>query len=244
MPSRTRRHVTRLTAIAASAAGAFVLLAGPAAAHVRVIADVIPGQPATLQFRVPSELADATTVRIAVVVPPEVEVTEVPLKEGWTAETIPGPADQGARLVWTAEPGHEIQPAESATFPVLVGPVPDQRSLTFNTEQTYSNGTVAAWNQPQTGGEEPPFPAPVLIINPEAAPPTGNAGHPPATGTAHPGAGSTAPSIANVAGDSTGAGQTGLSAGLLGGIGLGVVLVGVVTAILLRRRRSRMAARS
>lgn len=172
MSRRTRRHTlaSPLITIAAGAAGAVLLAAGSAAAHVRVIGEVIPGKPASLQFRVPSELADATTVRIAVAVPPGLKVTAVPALDGWKERTVAGSGGRGTRLVWTAEQGHEIKPAESRIFKVRVGPVPDLYSLTFDTEQTYSDGTIAAWNQKQTGSKEPEFPAPVLVVNPDASP--------------------------------------------------------------------------
>ncbi|WP_329213147.1 YcnI family protein [Streptomyces sp. NBC_01485] len=229
--------------VAASAAGAVLLSAGPGAAHIRVIGDVIPGKPATLQFRVPSELADATTVRIAVAVPPEIAVTAVPTPDGWTEQTIAGSTGQGLRLVWTAEAGHEIRPADSRIFKVKVGPIPDQYSVTFNTEQTYSNGTIATWNEKQTGSKEPEFPAPVLVIDPDAGPPPGSAGDSPQPATTEspaPDAGPTpAPSVAAAPADSAAAGQTGPSAGLLTVIGAGMVAVATIAAAAVRQRRRR-----
>lgn len=168
MSRRTRRHTAPLVIAAASAAGALLLCAPPASAHVRVIGDVIPGQPATLNFRVPSELKEATTVRLTVDVPATLTVTGVPSIDGWTAQRTREPGGKGTRLVWTAKPGHEIKPGASRTFPVRVGAIPDQRSVEFDTDQTYSNGTIASWNQEQTGAEEPEFPVPELVIDPAA----------------------------------------------------------------------------
>ena len=222
MSRRIRRHITpfvtpfvTLFVTAAGAAGAVLLLAGPAAAHVRVIGDVIPGQPATLQFRVPSELADATTVRIVVAVPPELSVTSVPAVDGWTEKTVTGSAGKSSQVAWTAEAGHEIEPAASRTFKVKVGPVPDRYSLAFDTEQTYSNGTVAVWNQKQTGDKEPDRPAPVLVINPEAAPP------------------SVAAKPAGTAADE----DEGSSIGLPSAIGVGIASIGAGAAVWAARRR-------
>lgn len=167
MSRRTRRHNAPLV-IAVGAAGALLLCAPPASAHVRVIGDVIPGHSATLKFRVPSELLDATTVRLAVDVPAGLSVPAVPSLDGWKTQRGPGPGGHGIRLLWTARLGHAIEPGVSQIFPVRVGPLPNTRSLMFNTEQTYSNGTVSAWNQPKTGAKEPEFPAPVLLVNPAA----------------------------------------------------------------------------
>lgn len=176
MTRTTRRHPVPLAAAVVGALGALLLAASPASAHVRVIGDVIPGQPATLQFRVPSELKDATTVRLAVEVPPELAVTALPPVSGWTSTRAPGPGGKGTQLVWTASPGHEIKPAATMVFPVKVGPVPRLRSVQFDTDQTYSNGVVAAWNQQKTGAEEPEFPVPELVIDPEAPPAPGTQG--------------------------------------------------------------------
>ncbi|MFF6999002.1 DUF1775 domain-containing protein [Streptomyces sp. NPDC008313] len=219
-----------------------MLLASPAAAHVRIIGDVIPGEPATLGFRVPSELADAGTVRVVVEVPSEISVTSVPEIDGWTEKTVPGAAGKNAQVSWTAEAGHEIKPAASRTFKVRVGPVPDQRSLTFDTEQTYSNGTIATWNQEQKGDEEPESPAPVLVIDPEAGPAADES-----SGTPKPaaGEGTTTPSVAaKPAGTAAGEDEKSSTALPLA-IGAGIAATGAAAAVwAARRRRSEGAAGS
>ncbi|MFF6995877.1 DUF1775 domain-containing protein [Streptomyces sp. NPDC008313] len=233
MSRRTRRHIAPFVT-AAGTAGAVLLLAGPAAAHVRVIGDVIPGKPATLQFRVPSELADATTVRVVVAVPSDISVTSVPALDGWTEKTVTGSAGKSSQVAWTAEPGHEIEPAASQTFTVKVGPVPDRYSLTFDTEQTYSNGTIAAWNQEQTGKKEPEFPAPVLVINPEASPAPGEAADSPKSGT---GESAAPPSVAAKPADTAADEDEGSSMGLPLAIGAGIAAIGAAAAVWAARRR-------
>ncbi|WP_217167778.1 DUF1775 domain-containing protein [Streptomyces sp. AC512_CC834] len=236
MSRRTRRHITPLITVA-GAAGAVLLSATAATAHVRVIGEVIPGKPATLQFRVPSELAEATTVRVTVDVPKDLMITSVPALDGWNQETLPGTGDKGTQLVWTAEAGHEIKPAQSETFQANVGPIPDRYSLTFNTEQTYSNGTSVAWNEKQTGAEEPEFPAPVLVVDPEASPPPGSA-----DGAAQPGASESvpAPSVdaASPAQAASEESDSGSSAGLVAVIGAGVAVAAALATAVLRRRRA------
>ncbi|MFI6951322.1 DUF1775 domain-containing protein [Streptomyces sp. NPDC050422] len=234
MLRRTRRHISPLATVAAGAAGAVLLAAGTAAAHVRVIGDVIPGRPATLQFRVPSEMADATTVRIAVAVPPDLTVTSVPVLDGWTEKTVAGPAGQGAHVVWTAESGHAIKPAASRTFTVKVGPVPDRYSLSFDTEQTYSNGTSVAWNEEQTGSEEVEFPTPVLVINPSASSSPAVAGDSPRpTGPTAP-----EPSVAAKPAASAETQETKSSLSLWATIGAGLVVAAILGAGFQRRRNN------
>ncbi|MEF9915575.1 DUF1775 domain-containing protein [Streptomyces sp. P5-A9] len=240
MPRRTRRHISPLIAVAVSAAGAVLLPAGSAVAHIRVIGDVIPGKPATLQFRVPSELADATTVRIAVAVPPELAVTAVPALDGWTEKTVAGPPGKGTQVVWTAESGHAIEPAASQTFTVKVGPVPDQYSLGFDTEQTYSNGTTAAWNQKQTGTEEPEFPKPVLVINPDASPPPAAAGKSPNPTEQQT---APAPSVTAKPTATADAQETESSVSLWAVMGAGAT-VAAILAVGFQRRRKNAASRS
>ncbi|WP_439663546.1 DUF1775 domain-containing protein [Lentzea sp. HUAS TT2] len=161
MSHSTRACLARVLTATAVVAGAVFAMAQPAMAHVRVIAEATPGQPATLQFRVPSELADATTVRVAVAIPPALSVVSVPPVDGWTEKTVSGAPGQVTTLVWTAQPGRGIKPDDHVSFTVGVGPLPDQRSVSFDTEQTYSNGMIATWNQDQDGDKEPPYPAPV-----------------------------------------------------------------------------------
>lgn len=241
MPCRIRRHIASLVTVAAGAAGAVLLSSGLAAAHVSVTGDVIPGNPATLEFRVPSELADASTIRVAVIVPPELEVTDVPAVEGWTGKKVAGPADEGTQLLWTAQPGYDIPPKESGTFTVKVGPVPDRYSLDFPSEQTYSNGTIAAWNQPTTGNEDPEFPLPVLTVNPEADPPARPANDASPSTAADGEEPSPAPSVAATPTPSVVAEESGSSLGIVVGIGAAAAVGGAGGAVLLQRRRSRRA---
>lgn len=155
-----------LAATAVISAGAVMLLSGPAAAHVRVLSEgAEAGKPATLQFRVPSEMEVSTTVRIDIALPEGVTADSVPAVKGWTVSRT-----DGSHIVWTAQAGNEIKPAETRTFTVRADPLPKKGVLRFDTAQTYSDGSVVNWNQPSTGGEEPDFPAPELVLDPAAVP--------------------------------------------------------------------------
>ncbi len=153
-----------------TAAAALFLLAGPASAHVRVFSDgAKEGSPATLRFRVPSEKADATTVRVDVTLPKGVTPTDVPPAFGWTGKEMPSPEDGATQVMWTATAGHELKPDEHRYFDVRVGPLPKEASIAFDVAQTYSDGSVVNWNERQTGAEEPDFPTPVLVLDAAAA---------------------------------------------------------------------------
>lgn len=167
---RSRRRTHRAAAVLATAAGALFLVAGPASAHVRVFADgAKEGSPATLRFRVPSEEADATTVRVDVTLPKGVTSTGIPPASGWTRKEIPSPSGGTTQVMWTATAGHEIKPDEHRYFDVQVGPLPKKASIAFDVAQTYSDGSIVNWNERQTGTKMPDFPAPVLVLDAAAA---------------------------------------------------------------------------
>lgn len=207
--------------------GALILLAAPASAHVRVFApQARPGHPAALEFRVPSEKAGATTVRVDVTLPPGVTVTHLQPVTGWTAAVRPGVGGV-PHLIWTARPGAAIRPDEHRYFRVRVGPLPDVPVLTFNTAQTYSDGSVVEWNEPQTGATPRPFPSPVLTLDPRAA----------ADGTApSPTAPVTAPAVGT--GRTGGGGSVGPA---LLGTGAFAIAAGVSCVLTGVRRRRRSA---
>ncbi|MGW6954099.1 DUF1775 domain-containing protein [Streptomyces chartreusis] len=160
----------RAASVLGTAAGALFLLAGPASAHVRVFADgAKEGSPATLRFRVPSEKADATTVRVAVTLPKGIRSTGAPPASGWTGKETPSPEGGTIQVMWTAAAGHELKPDAHRYFDVRVGPLPKKASIAFDVAQTYSDGSVVNWNERQTGTKMPDFPAPVLVLDATAA---------------------------------------------------------------------------
>ncbi|MFG2582653.1 DUF1775 domain-containing protein [Streptomyces malaysiensis] len=166
---RSGRRTHKAAAVLATAAGV-LLLAGPASAHVRVFSDgAEEGSPATLRFRVPSEKADVTTIRLEVALPKGVTPTAVPPAAGWTRKEIPSREGGPIHLIWTATAGHELEPDAHRYFDVRVGPLPKRPSIAFDVTQTYSDGSVVNWNERRTGNGEPDFPAPVLILDAGAA---------------------------------------------------------------------------
>ncbi|RSM69315.1 hypothetical protein DL991_39900 [Amycolatopsis sp. WAC 01375] len=161
-----RRWGRAAMTVVGACAAAMVMLAGTASAHVKVFADgAVAGKPATLKFRVPSELASVTTIRVDVALPKEVAATSFPPVEGWAHAQTQGGQDNLAHVVWTAEAGKEIKPDESRYFELGVGPLPAKPSLGFDVVQTYSDGTVVKWNEPEVGSKEPEFPSAVLVLD-------------------------------------------------------------------------------
>lgn len=236
----------RRAALILPLAGALVLAAPLAAsAHVHVEGDdVAPGSYSTLQFKVPTESATASTVKVEVAFPTDHPFTSVSYQPiaGWKADVVTGTlskpvsTDDGeitkavTKVVWTADSTAEgIAPGEFQLFTVSAGAVPDVASVELPTTQTYSDGSVVKWNEATpASGEEPEHPAPVLAIT-EAA-----ADH-------HGAASDTATSEAAATGTS---GDSGLGLGLgIGGLGLGIIALVVAVLAYVRSGRGAGAAR-
>lgn len=154
-------------------------LAAPLAASAHITLDddtAAAGSYSLITFKVPNESATAATSTIAVTLPsdtPLAYVSYVPVA-GWTTElvttTLPDPVTIGeselteavTQVVWTADSGSEIADGQLQLFPLSLGPIPDVGSLTLPVEQTYTDGTVVAWDET---GDDAENPAPVLYVN-------------------------------------------------------------------------------
>ncbi|GAB2468874.1 YcnI family copper-binding membrane protein [Jatrophihabitans fulvus] len=158
---------------------ATTVFAGPASAHVSVSStDATQGGYGVVNFRVPTEEADASTVKLQVQLPDGIAYAATQPLAGWTAvetkaklakpvQSDDGPITEGvSRITWTASAGAGVKPGQFQQFVVQLGPLPEQDSITFKAIQTYSNGKVVSWIQTPAPGssEEPDFPAPTLQL--------------------------------------------------------------------------------
>ncbi len=233
---RVRRGLAATGVLAAG----FTLLPVAAQAHVRVSADNhTAGSYSALTFRVPNESDQASTVKVAVDLPQDTPFLYVSTKpvSGWRADiteaTLPAPVDasgttitKAARTVtWTAAGDTAIKPGEYQEFSISVGPLPTAGTVMLPATQTYSDGEVVKWDQPETpGGEEPESPAPALVV------------------TAAAESGTPAPTVAPSTGPAaaTPSGSDGVARGLAAGA-LAVAAAALVVA-LVGRRRARVSA--
>jgi len=179
----------------AVALGALVLVAVPAAAHVKVDpSSASQGSYTVLTFRVPNEEADADTVGLKVQLPVDHPLASVAVqpKPGWKYEVKqsklakPLQSDDGSvdeadsEIDWS---GGKIAPGEFDTFSISVGPLPtDTDQLVFKVIQQYekADGTRSEvpWIQVAApGGAEPDHPAPVLQLVPAGAEGTSTDSH-------------------------------------------------------------------
>ena len=219
----------------ALAAGALLALGAPlaASAHVTVSpGSATAGSYALITVKVPNESATAATNKLELSLPaatPFASVSYVPVP-GWTTElirtTLPTPAtvngsqvtEAVTRVIWTAQPGHEITAGQLQAFQLSVGPVPDTDTIALPAVQSYTDGSVVNWSGSDAGAEHP---APVLTVG--AAP----------TASEHGSA--AAPAVAVSAVDAGNHSPDVLARSLgLGGLVLGVIAL--VLAIATRRR--------
>ncbi|MFF7637323.1 YcnI family protein [Kitasatospora sp. NPDC008050] len=223
----------RSTAAAVLAAGAVLVTAVPAFAHVTVNPNTATqGGYTAVAFRVPDESDKASTVKLEVTVPTDHPVASVSTQPvpGWTATVdkthlaTPVTTDDGqvtdavSKITWTADATGKIGPGQFQEFKISLGPLPkDADQIVFKALQTYDDGTVVRWiDEAKAGQAEPQHPAPTLRLT--AA--TGTAPSP-AAGASQDGKSATAAATSD---DSTARalGIAGIVVGVLGAA-LGVV---------------------
>ncbi|MEV0373105.1 YcnI family protein [Streptomyces sp. NPDC050636] len=245
-----RRLVRRLPVVGGIAAGSVLLLAVPAFAHVSVqpAGQAEKGGYATVNFKVPNERDDASTVKLEVTLPadhPLASVMPEPVP-GWKVKVTKAKLDKPlemhgekineapSKITWTAD-GKGVEPGQFQQFPVSVGQLPeDADHVVFKALQTYSNKEVVRWIEPtKEGGPEPENPAPVL----ELSEPSGD-GHHGGTGNkdAKSDAKATRDAIANAGGAEASGSDT--TARILAVVGIVVGIAGVGFGVLAGRRRS------
>jgi uncharacterized protein YcnI len=229
----------------AAALAVIGLSAVSASAHVTVktAEPAAKGGFATIAFQVPTELPDASTVKLRVQFPQDHPLLYVSVEpvEGWkyTIEKAKLPKPESpygeeiteAVSVITWE-GGQIKPGEFQRFPVSIGPLPDDvDSVSFPAIQTYDNGKEVTWiEKATTDGKEPEHPAPTLKLTAKAAE-EGATTASPAAGAVTPAGGSSSGST-DTTGTATSDSTKGLAiAGLvLGVLALGVAIYAAVTA--------------
>lgn len=245
-------NVSRIAVACGVAASTVLLLAGPAAAHVSVqpLGEAAKGGYATLNFKVPNERDNASTIKVEVNFPAEHPLSSVSPQAvpGWKIKVdrtkLDKPLDVHgkkiteavSKVTWTSD-GSKIEPGYFQQFPLSVGQLPeDADQLVFKTLQTYDNKEVARWiEEPTTGGEEPESPAPVLKLTAAAADAHGAApaDDKNAHGEDEKAAEDTKADAAPASADSSDG-----TARILGVVGIVVGIAGVAFGVLAGRRRT------
>lgn len=166
MLARTMRQLGLLTAEAAAAGLAAVLLAAsPASAHVTVNPNqAVQGGFAKLAFRVPNESDTASTVKLEVILPTQAPIAFLSLKPvaGWTATVEktklarPIKSDDGevseavSKITWmSAGADSAIRVGQFQEFEVSAGPLPEVDQIAFPASVTLaanrSENTSNSW---------------------------------------------------------------------------------------------------
>jgi uncharacterized protein YcnI len=175
-----KRIALRTAAISAASALVLVGVATSASAHVTVSSpDAKPGGYAKLVFRVPTESDTASTTKLVVSLPKDRPFASVgaQVKDGWkvvkTTETLPAPVKIGdvtltkaiTTVTWTST-GSGVPANDFDEFALSVGRIPEGvDSLSFPTEQTYSDGEVVKWaDVAKSDTDKPEHPAPSLKL--------------------------------------------------------------------------------
>jgi len=159
----------------ALAAALALLVPATAEAHVSLHPNEVPaGSFATLEIRVPNEMESASTVKLAVQVPPGFLDVSTEYMPGWTSKVLtaklakPVQTDDGEvteqvrEIVWTGD-GKQglIPPGQFLNFPISTEiPGKAGEELTFKVLQYYDNGEVVRW----IGGPSSEEPAPKIDV--------------------------------------------------------------------------------
>jgi uncharacterized protein YcnI len=149
-----------LLAVASGLASALVV-AGAASAHARVSPPVSLAN--TLQLyslAVPTEkAAPATTTKIVMTVPSGFSIDSFAPAPGWhqvIQTTGTGNNAVIQKVTWT---GGKVPSGEDSLFQFLAQPA-KAGTYTFQVEQTYSDGSIVNWADPETGQD----PAPTIEV--------------------------------------------------------------------------------
>ncbi|MFI6943964.1 YcnI family protein [Streptomyces sp. NPDC050418] len=238
--------ITRVLTASAVAAGSVVLLSGTAFAHVSVQpqGEAAKGSYATVNFKVPNESDEASTVKLEVSFPtdqPLASVMPQPVP-GWDIKVTKAKLDKPiemhgnkideavSKVTWTAD-DEGIEPGTFQQFPLSLGQLPeDADQMVFKALQTYSDKEVVRWiEEPVKGGEEPEKPAPVLKLT------DGGDGH---GGAASADKASSTDDKAGHAEETAAADTSDGTARVLGVVGILVGAAGVAFGVLAGRRRT------
>ncbi|MGP4052917.1 DUF1775 domain-containing protein [Streptomyces sp. 2A115] len=221
------RTAHRITLAGAAALTVTLALAAPAAAHAEVGADAPQAlaENVTLTFVSEAESDSAGFTELRVVLPEGIapgDVTPAGAPKDWELKTTAdGYTVSGPALRTGVDAKHKIK----------IRQLPDVREIAFKTVETYSDGTLSRWIELPTGGEEPEQPAPALKLK-AAAPGAKPADAGPGESTPPSPAPSADEPTAEAAGSDAGAEAAGQSAGEDQGSSAGMVIGGVLVALL------------
>ncbi len=145
----------------ALAAAAALIVAVSASAHARVSPPVsVSGKLQLYSLAVPTEKENLTTTKIVLTVPKGFGIDSfVPTSDGWKQQvqsTGSGDSAVVQKVTWT---GGSVPTGEDSLFQFLAQPA-KTGTYTFQVQQTYSDGSIVDWNEPESGAD----PAPTIAV--------------------------------------------------------------------------------
>ncbi|MEH6992662.1 YcnI family protein [Neobacillus drentensis] len=152
----------KIVTLLVSMIGALFLFTSVASAHVTIgPKETSQGAYEMFTVKVPSEKEDASTAKIQVLIPEDVNITRFEPKPGWKYEIQKDDSDKITTVTWTTE-GEGLSATEFGQFN-MNGKVGDKATeIVWKAIQTYSDGSVVEWVEAQ----EANYPASITVVNP------------------------------------------------------------------------------
>jgi uncharacterized protein YcnI len=152
------RGPRRTAALSALALVGALVVASTASAHARISPAVSLSKELQLySLAVPTEKENATTTSIELTVPKGFSIDSFVPSPGWDRKVQATGSGEDAvvtKVTWT---GGKVPTEEDSLFQFLAQPA-SSGSYTFQVRQTYSDGSIVNWSDPESGEN----PAPVI----------------------------------------------------------------------------------
>lgn len=153
------RHVKKLIAPLAAVAVALVW-ASVASAHARISPAVsVSGELQLYSLAVPTEKEGVTTTKIVLTVPTGFGIDSFVPSPGWKRTLQQTGSGEDAVVQKVTWEGGSTPTEEDSLFQFLAQPA-HTGTYTFQVQQTYSDGSIVNWTDPETGEN----PAPAIAV--------------------------------------------------------------------------------
>jgi periplasmic copper chaperone A len=151
----------RRALVLAAATTTALVVASAASAHARVSPPVsVSGKLQLYSLAVPTEKENLNTTKIVMTVPKGFGIDSfVPTSAGWKQQiqqTGSGDSAVVQKVTWS---GGDVPTGEDSLFQFLAQPA-KTGTYTFQVQQTYSDGSIVDWNEPESGAN----PAPTIEV--------------------------------------------------------------------------------
>jgi uncharacterized protein YcnI len=153
-------NASRRVLVFVLAATAALGVAASASAHARMNPAIsISNELQLYSLAIPTEMANATTTKIVLTLPANFSIDSFVPNPGWkrvVQSTGSGENAVDTQVTWS---GGDIPTGEDSLFQFLAQPA-KPGTYTFSVQQTYSDGQIVNWNEPETGAN----PAPTIKV--------------------------------------------------------------------------------